>query len=166
MHMDKITEAIAHFVGQFEITLEAVQQRKAYEEFKALQALAEKTPELPDVDVNVKATYELNDFDPHFPMFRCRLSSRSNRRIECLVQSSRNSRSRQPDIVYPGFVTHAALAAARIGSSELALPEIQPEIQPLGSVCSLHQPGQFPVRQRLFQRRRAWTDIHAFNRSQ
>jgi hypothetical protein len=65
--MDKVTEEIAHFVGQFEIELEALQQRRSYEEFRALKALAEARPDLPDHDVTIKAPYTLNDFNPDIP---------------------------------------------------------------------------------------------------
>ncbi|TJW70278.1 MAG: type I secretion protein, partial [Mesorhizobium sp.] len=62
--MDKITEAISHFVGLFEITLEQARLRKAYDEFKAAQAVEEETPELASQTVNVDAGYDLEDFVP------------------------------------------------------------------------------------------------------
>ena len=73
MQWTRSSEAISHFIGQFELTLEEARQRRAYDEFKALQARAqEETPELPDEDVTVKAPYTLNDFDPHVPYVRGR----------------------------------------------------------------------------------------------
>jgi hypothetical protein len=67
VHFDKATEAIAHFIGLFEIKVEEIRLRDAYEEFKALQAAQQEPPELPFVPVNVKAPYELNDFNPKIP---------------------------------------------------------------------------------------------------
>jgi hypothetical protein len=63
----KTTEAIAHFIGLFEIGVEEARLREAYEEFKALQAAQKEPPELPYVPVNTKAPYALNDFTPHIP---------------------------------------------------------------------------------------------------
>jgi hypothetical protein len=65
--MDKITEAISHFVGLFEITLEQIRQRAAYDEFKALQALMEETPDLPNHNVNVKVGFDFAGYAPHVP---------------------------------------------------------------------------------------------------
>ncbi|HXV30592.1 MAG TPA: hypothetical protein VD840_09700, partial [Sinorhizobium sp.] len=67
LHFDKTTEAIAHFIGLFEIKLEEARLRDAYEKFKALQDAQEEPPELPFVDVDVKAPYELRDFIPNVP---------------------------------------------------------------------------------------------------
>lgn len=67
LHFDKTTEAIAHFIGLFEIKLEEIRLRDAYEEFKALQKAQEEPPELLSVPVTVRAPYELGDFNPNIP---------------------------------------------------------------------------------------------------
>ncbi len=67
LHFDKATEAIAHFIGLFEIKLEEMRLRDAYEEFKALEAGQPEPPELLFVPVKVKAPYEFGDFNPKVP---------------------------------------------------------------------------------------------------
>ena len=39
VYLDKVTEAIAHFIGLFDTTIEEARQKQAYDEFKASQAL-------------------------------------------------------------------------------------------------------------------------------
>lgn len=67
LHFDKTTEAIAHFIGLFEIRLEEARLRDAYEKFKALRDAEEELPQLPVMEVDIKAPYELQDFTPHVP---------------------------------------------------------------------------------------------------
>ena len=67
MHIDKVTEAIAHFIGSFQIAVEQARLRKAYEEFKAQQSAAEETPDLPDFKVVVETPYDFVGFDPNVP---------------------------------------------------------------------------------------------------
>ena len=67
MQLDKISEVISHFIGMFEISVEEARQQKSYDEFKAAEAVKEDTPDLPSTNINVKAPYTLDDFDPHVP---------------------------------------------------------------------------------------------------
>ncbi|ASY64393.1 hypothetical protein SJ05684_c29630 [Sinorhizobium sojae CCBAU 05684] len=67
LHFDKATEAIAHFIGLFEIKIEELRLREAHEEFQATQDDERNPPELPFVPVNVKAPYALGDFNPDIP---------------------------------------------------------------------------------------------------
>ncbi|RWI91122.1 type I secretion protein [Mesorhizobium sp.] len=67
MQLDKMTEVISHFIGMFEISVEEARQLKTYDEFKIAAATKEETPDLPNTNVNVKAPYTLDDFDPHVP---------------------------------------------------------------------------------------------------
>ncbi|UVK38510.1 type I secretion protein [Mesorhizobium sp. AR10] len=67
MQLDKISEAISHFIGMFELSVEEARQQKAYDEFRAAEAVKEDIPDLPNTNVNVKAPYTLDDFDPHVP---------------------------------------------------------------------------------------------------
>ncbi len=62
--MDKITEAIAHFIGLFQTAVEEVRLRKDYEEFQALAAQQPEQPSLLDVDVEVRAPHEFVGWDP------------------------------------------------------------------------------------------------------
>ncbi|WP_192180230.1 type I secretion protein [Mesorhizobium amorphae] len=67
MQLDKITEAISHFIGMLEISVEEARQLKTYDDFKIAEAVEEETPDLPNTNINVKAPYTLDDFDPHVP---------------------------------------------------------------------------------------------------
>ncbi|MDX8436799.1 type I secretion protein [Mesorhizobium abyssinicae] len=67
MQLDKISEAISHFIGMFEISVEEARQLKSYDEFKIAEAVKEETPDLPNTNINIKAPYTLDDFDPHVP---------------------------------------------------------------------------------------------------
>jgi hypothetical protein len=62
--MDKITEAIAHFIGLFQTAVEEARLRKDYEEFQALAAQQPEQPSLLDVDVEVRAPHEFVGWDP------------------------------------------------------------------------------------------------------
>jgi hypothetical protein len=124
VYMDKITEAISHFIGVFEITLEQARQRAEYDEFKALQALAEAMPDLPNYDVNVKVGYQFAGYMPHVPyapippeqFWYTPFSKLSFAPPEVPV-------SLQPLAVYPGFISPNAPA---MSSGGLVLPAIMP----------------------------------------
>jgi hypothetical protein len=62
--MDKITEAIAHFIGLFQITLEQARLRDAYEEFKAQQARKPDADDLSGAQVIAKAPHAFDGFNP------------------------------------------------------------------------------------------------------
>jgi hypothetical protein len=62
--MDKITEAIAHFIGLFHIAVEDARLRQDFEEFEALRAQAKEQPDLTAATVNPRAPHELAGFDP------------------------------------------------------------------------------------------------------
>lgn len=65
MQLDKITEAIAHFIGMLEISIEETRQLQAYDDFKIATAAKDDTSELAHENINVKAPYSLDDFNPH-----------------------------------------------------------------------------------------------------
>ncbi|MDX8448561.1 type I secretion protein [Mesorhizobium captivum] len=67
MQLDKITEVISHFIGMFDISVEEARQLKTFDDFKIAEAAKEDTPDLPNTNVNIKAPYTLDDFDPHVP---------------------------------------------------------------------------------------------------
>ncbi|EHK54153.1 hypothetical protein [Allomesorhizobium alhagi] len=62
--MDKITEAIAHFIGLFQITLEEARLRDAYEEFKAQQARKQDEGDLSGLQVTAGAPFAFEGFSP------------------------------------------------------------------------------------------------------
>jgi hypothetical protein len=134
VYMDKITEAISHFVGLFEITLEQARLRKAYDEFKAAQAVEEETPELASQTVNVDAGYNLKDFVP---------SIEYSPVPPKLVLSTPWSDFQfvppdipaipQPDAAYPGFLLPPEAYPMGSAPSRLILPHIEPP----GSVAVL-----------------------------
>ncbi|MBZ9795353.1 type I secretion protein [Mesorhizobium sp. ES1-4] len=65
MQLDKITEAIAHFIGLFEISVEDARQLQAYDDFKIADAAKGDAFDLANTNVAVKAPYTLDDFNPH-----------------------------------------------------------------------------------------------------
>ncbi|MEF2551032.1 type I secretion protein [Aurantimonas sp. A2-1-M11] len=65
MDMDKTTEAIAHFIGLFEVILDETRLREAHDEFNALRAMHQENPELVNVNVKVSVPYQFASFDPH-----------------------------------------------------------------------------------------------------
>ncbi len=65
--LDKISEAISHFIGMFEISVEEARQLKTYDDFKIDDVAKEDPADLPSTKVTIKAPYTLDDFDPHVP---------------------------------------------------------------------------------------------------
>ncbi|MCT7374233.1 hypothetical protein [Chelativorans salis] len=64
MHMDRITEAIAHFIGLFEITVEEARLRDAYDEFRAKET---GDPDLADLNATAipfAAPFRFAGFEP------------------------------------------------------------------------------------------------------
>lgn len=53
MYMDRVTEAIAHFIGVFEVAVEDERLRKDYDAFRAQKAAEEKNPEIAQSDPDV-----------------------------------------------------------------------------------------------------------------
>jgi hypothetical protein len=64
MHMDKVTEAIAHFIGLFQITAEQARLRKDYAEFDRLKPTDEDPSELEQSAARFRSPYGFNDPDP------------------------------------------------------------------------------------------------------
>jgi hypothetical protein len=62
--MDKTTEAIAHFIGLFETTVEEARLRKEFTEFQASRDSQAEQPPLIDIDVTTKAPYDFVEMDP------------------------------------------------------------------------------------------------------
>jgi hypothetical protein len=132
VYMDKITEAISHFVGLFEITLEQARLRKAYDEFKALKAVEEETRDLQHHTINVKAGYDLDNFTPSIPylpvppeLFLLAAWSKVG------FQPPDIPWFPQPDLAYPDFLFPQIPSLGTPGRIVL------PQIEPPGSVAVL-----------------------------
>jgi len=64
MQMDRVTEAIAHFIGLFGITIEEARLREAYREFEARKTAETPIPDLPQEHVPFEAPYQLLGYEP------------------------------------------------------------------------------------------------------
>lgn len=127
MYMDKVTEAISHFIGLFETTVEDVRLRKAYEDFKALQALKQDTPDISHETVKVNASYDLEGYNPDLPYVPLPTA------VEMVTVFSNVSfippqipvPNGPIDVAYPGFITPGPKFAY---SGSPVLPEIDPPV--------------------------------------
>lgn len=123
VYLDKVTEAIAHFIGLFDTTIEEARQKQAYDEFKASQAKDAQPSDHDGVAVKVDARHDLEDFDPHVPYLGL-----PPELVVTTVWSNvwftppEIPAPHGPDIFYPGFnVPHVPFA-----SSGIVLPAIVP----------------------------------------
>ena len=64
--LDSVTEAIAHFIGQFDVVVEEARLRQQFEEFRFAQAKAHAIPEGDVRPGHVNAPLDLSDFTPDF----------------------------------------------------------------------------------------------------
>ena len=64
MHLDKVSEAIAHFIGLFQIGTEQARLRDDYLEFKALHAAAQPASPEDHAPLSFQAPYDFDDPDP------------------------------------------------------------------------------------------------------
>lgn len=64
MLMDRTTEAIAHFIGLFAITVEEAQQRDLFKEFAVANGKWDAPAPLPDTQLSFSADYVLEGYDP------------------------------------------------------------------------------------------------------
>ncbi|HEV7308028.1 type I secretion protein [Ensifer sp.] len=67
MYSAKITEAIAHFIGLFELTAEEARLREVHEKFDPDREIHKDPKELVSAPVKVQAPYDLDDFNPDVP---------------------------------------------------------------------------------------------------
>lgn len=67
MFSDKTTEAIAHFIGLFDVASEGARLRKSFDEFVAQRHHNPEQTELETHPVSPKAPFELSDFHPGVP---------------------------------------------------------------------------------------------------
>lgn len=67
MYSAKITEAIAHFIGLFELSLEEARLREVHDKFDPEREVHKDPKELVSVPVKAQAPHDLNDFNPDIP---------------------------------------------------------------------------------------------------
>ncbi|WP_457578553.1 hypothetical protein [Ensifer adhaerens] len=67
MYSAKITEAIAHFIGLFELSTEEARLREIHEKFDPDRDVHKDPKELVSAPVKVHAPYDLDDFNPDVP---------------------------------------------------------------------------------------------------
>ena len=68
MPLDRNTEAIAHFVGDFHLDIEALRLRDSYDAFRAVQDNPEAPGEPVHINISIRAPYDLKGFDPEMPV--------------------------------------------------------------------------------------------------
>lgn len=64
MLLDRTTEAISHFIGLFQLDIEAARMRDGYDAFRAAQGKAIELNDLPEFTITLRAPYALKGFDP------------------------------------------------------------------------------------------------------
>ena len=64
MHLDKISEAIAHFIGLFQIETEQARLRDDYLEFKTIQAAEQPVPPEDHAPLSFQSPYDFDDPEP------------------------------------------------------------------------------------------------------
>lgn len=67
LYSAKITEAIAHFIGLFELSAEEARLREIHEKFDPDREVHKDPKELSSAPVKVHAPYDLDDFNPDVP---------------------------------------------------------------------------------------------------
>lgn len=128
--MDRITEAIAHFIGLFHIAVEEARLRESHAEFALARKQAADNPDLPVSDSNFFAPHQLSGFVPALiygaggePIVMAKTWTPVDFVPPEIPFSGPGS------IAYPGFITSPAppMASGKV---------ILPEVQLLGSVAT------------------------------
>lgn len=121
-YFGKVTEAIAHFIGLFEIAGEEARLKAAYDEFRAAQKADEQLPQHHGVALKIDASHNFENFDPEVPYLPARPH------IEQLSVLSKVAFA-PIDIPPPHHPTlhHGHHASGSVhGSGGLILPHIEP----------------------------------------
>lgn len=136
MYLDRISEAIAHFVGLFHIAAEQARLRDNYLEFKARQVQSD--PAQPDehLPIAFRSPYDFDNPDPglHYVPAGPELETQSMLTHLAYVRMGIPIGAEVPPVVYPDYLAlapHLSLAAhhtAHSGASAFKL-------QPVGSVA-------------------------------
>ena len=136
MQMDRTSEAIAHFIGLFGITIEEARSREAYLEFQARKVLDPHSPDLPQVDVPFEAPYQLLDYEPG-------LAYQSPPQPIVPIFPAQDPVFVQPEVPLSGLQdvdisSDFSIANVVYGGSYRVL---MPEIEPVGSVANYFHQG-------------------------
>jgi len=138
MHMDRITEAIAHFIGFFDLTVEEARLREAYQEFKAGKALNAPHPDLPDTRLSFEAPYQLLGYEPGLAYQAPPQPIVPIEAVHKLTFSRPEvPLSGPPDSAISGEFSSAAATVVYTASYRVHLPEIKP----VGSVANYFHQG-------------------------
>lgn len=123
VYLDKISEAIAHFIGLFEMAGEEARLKQAYEVFKASHKADEQLPDHANAVTKLDAAHELQDFDPNV-----NYAGQGPTLVKATVVSSVHYAPaevpipREPHLHAPAHHLHASM---HTGGSP-ALPHIEP----------------------------------------
>lgn len=135
MQLDKITEAIAHFIGLFQIATEQNRLRDDYLEFRALMAKNEAPPQNEQAPLSFQSPYDLDKpapglhyvpakstLEPFMPALDVAFAAPQ---IPGLVEM-------QPGI-YPGYVVPQYLEALH---ATTGIRLVEPQLAPPGSIAT------------------------------
>ena len=133
MYMDRTTEAIAHFIGLFAITIEQAWQRQAYDSFAAEALLPPDPNPLPNIETSFSAKYALVGYEPGF-IYRAPAP-------ELALATARSFVHFDPSEFLLGVFTHIAyLGFIPAGLFTLVInyltTQASPEVETLGSVAN------------------------------
>ena len=131
MYLDRISEAIAHFIGLFQIASEQARLRDDYLEFKARQAASEQTPPDDHAQISFQSPYDFDEPDPgvrYVPAGPTIVTLAALTDVTYVPMAIPASAEAQPGI-YPGYVAPYLFYPAHSGAPAL-------ELQPPGSVAT------------------------------
>ena len=136
MYLDRISEAIAHFIGLFQIAAEQSRLRDDYLEFKARQVAPDPTPPDEHLPIAFRSPYDFNNPDPglHYVPAGPALETQAVLAKPAYVRMEVAIGAEVPPVVYPGylaFAPHLSLAAHHTAHSGAPVFELQP----VGSVA-------------------------------
>jgi hypothetical protein len=130
VHLDRISEAIAHFIGLFQITAEQARLRDDYLEFKALQAALDQTPPDDHAQITFQTPYDFDDPDPglrYVPAGPAIVTLAALSDVNYVPMAVPVNAEMQP-VIYPGYLAPHFFHFAYSGSPLF-------ELQPPGSVA-------------------------------
>lgn len=125
MQLDKITEAIAHFIGLFQTETEQARLRDDYLEFKALQALDAPVQQDDHAELTFQSPYSFNDPDPglhYVPAPPTIVPVEVTTNVAYAMPEIPMSAQMQP-VIYPGYIAPPLL---QIDHSAVRIIELTP----------------------------------------
>lgn len=136
MYLDRISEAIAHFIGLFHIAAEQSRLRDDYLEFKARQVTPDPTPPDDHLPIAFRSPYDFNDPDPglHYVPAGPELEKQSTLTQLAYVRTGIPIGAEVPPVVYPDYLAltpHLSQAAYQTAHSGAPVFKLEP----VGSVA-------------------------------